>query len=151
MRLVLQWFAVVCSTTVVCAGCEGAPSAESLKEWTPGDHHSADDNKVAAARPGQVAPVPKAAASNGSDIPQLVELTWRQQCTPCHGALGKGDGQMGPMLGAKDLTSEALQSKVTDDELAAVIKGGRGKMPKFNLPDPVVLGLVARIRQLRGR
>jgi cytochrome c oxidase cbb3-type subunit 3 len=129
--------------------CEGPPSAESLKEWGPLDHHSADDDKAAAARQGQAAPPAK--APKGSDIAQLVELTWRQQCTSCHGASGKGDGQMGAMVGAVDLTSEELQAKASDAELAAIIKGGKDKMPKFNLPDPVVMGLVARIRQLRGR
>jgi cytochrome c oxidase cbb3-type subunit 3 len=130
---------------LLVAACEGPPSAESLQEWSAKDHHSADDDKAAAARQG-------APAAKGSDVPQLVELTWRQQCTACHGAMGKGDGQMGPMVQAPDLTSDALQAKVTDAELAAIIKAGKGKMPKFDtLPDPVVQGLVARIRQVRGR
>jgi hypothetical protein len=149
MHRLVHWLLLLSAT--VCSACDGPPSADSLKEWTPGDHHSADDDKVGAGQKGQVAAPPKAAAPKGSDIPQLVELAWRQQCTPCHGSLGKGDGQMGPMVGAKDLTSEELQSKATDDDLAAVIKNGKGKMPKSNLPDPVVFGLVARIRQLRGR
>jgi len=129
-------------------GCEGPPQADSLKEWSPGDHHSADDEKNAAQAGRQGAPQPK---GGGGDTAQLVELTWRQQCTSCHGPMGKGDGQMGPMLHAPDLTDAALQSKATDAELAAIIKGGKDKMPKFDLPDPVVAGLVARIRQLKGR
>jgi mono/diheme cytochrome c family protein len=130
---------------VLLAACEGPPSADSLKEWSPGDHHSADDEKAAQAG-RQGAPQPK-----GGDTGQLVELTWRQQCTSCHGPMGKGDGQMGPMLHAPDLTDATLQSKATDAELAAIIKGGKDKMPKFDLPDPVVAGLVARIRLLKGR
>lgn len=126
--------------------CEGPPSAGSLKEWTPKDHHSNDDDK---GQQGQVAQGARQAP--GSDTPQLVELTWRQQCVTCHGPMGKGDGQMGPMLHAPDLTNDGLQAKATDAELAAIIKGGRDKMPPFNLPDPVIQGLVARIRQLRGR
>ncbi len=126
------------------SACESPPSAESLKEWTPNDHHSADDDKAAAARQGAQAP-------KGNDTAQLVDLAWRTQCTTCHGAMGKGDGQMGPMVQAPDLTSEALQSKATDAELYAIIKNGKGKMPKFDLPDPVVQGLVGRVRQLRGR
>jgi mono/diheme cytochrome c family protein len=132
---------------LLLSACEGPPSAGSLKEWSPGDHHSADDEKSAAlaARQGPQAP------KGGSDVAQLVELTWRQQCTSCHGPMGKGDGQMGPMLHAPDLTDATLQAKATDAELASVIKGGKDKMPKFDLPDPVLQGLVARIRAWMGR
>jgi mono/diheme cytochrome c family protein len=130
----------------LCGGCEGAPAAGSLKEWTPGDHHSSDDEKASGQQAAQGARQP-----SGSDVPQLVELTWRQQCTNCHGPLGKGDGQMGAMLHAPDLTSADLQAKVTDQEMATIIKGGKDKMPAFNLPDPVLQAMVARIRLMRGR
>jgi cytochrome c oxidase cbb3-type subunit 3 len=139
-----------------CA-CERAPSADSLREWSPQDHHSTDDERAALqaqaqaqqqpagrGQPGQAGQEPK----TGNDVASLVDLTWRTQCTTCHGAMGRGDGQMGPMLHAPDLTRADWQSKVTDAEMAATIKGGRDKMPKFDLPDPVVQGLVARIRQL---
>jgi cytochrome c oxidase cbb3-type subunit 3 len=139
-------FPVLCSPfvflLVLTAACEGPPSADSLKEWAPGDHHSADDDRAGSAAARQGAPAPK-----GSETAQLVELAWRQQCAACHGMMGKGDGPTGPMVQAPDLTS----TKATDAELAAIIKGGKGKMPKFDLPDPVVQGLVARIRQLKGR
>ena len=72
-------------------------------------------------------------------------------CIACHGPTGHGDGQMGPMVQAPDLTRADWQSKTTDAEMAAVIKGGRNRMPSFNFPDPVVAGLVARIRSLQAR
>jgi cytochrome c oxidase cbb3-type subunit 3 len=87
----------------------------------------------------------------GTGDPQLVDLAWRQQCANCHGPLGRGDGQMGAMLRAPDLTRAAWQSTVTDTEIAATIKNGRNKMPRFDLPEPVLKGLVVRIRSLRGR
>jgi hypothetical protein len=65
--------------------------------------------------------------------------------------MGKGDGQMGPMLKAPDLTQEDWQSRATDAQIAAAIKNGKGKMPSFNVPDQVILGLVARVRAARGR
>jgi cytochrome c oxidase cbb3-type subunit 3 len=147
-RIVASLLAAALS--VAAAACESPPSADSLQEWTPQDHHSSDDDKAAAAQQGaqQGKRGPRQA---GGDVPQLVELTWRQQCVTCHGPTGHGDGQMGAMLHAPDLTSDAIQTKATDAELAAIIKGGRDKMPAFNLPDPVVQGLVARIRQLRGK
>jgi len=56
------------------------------------------------------------------------------------------------MVGAPDLTIEAWQAKVSDSELAEVIRFGKGKMPKFDLlPDAVRRGLVSRVRLMRGR
>ena len=133
----------------MATACDQEPSPDSLKVWSPGDHHSSDDDKAASgmqAAPGQ------GQAQKGDQTAQLVELAWRQQCSSCHGSMGKGDGQMGPMVQAPDLTREDWQAKASDADIAAVIKSGRNKMPSFGtLPDPVVRGLVARIRQLRGR
>ena len=130
------------------AACDRPPSADSLKEWTAGDHHSTDDDKSTGG-----AQVARAASSGapGSDVAQLVDLTWRQQCMTCHGATGHGDGQMGPMVQAPDLTRADWQAKMSDAEMAGLIKAGRNRMPSFNLPDPVLAGLVARIRSLGGR
>jgi len=136
------WLGLICST-----GCERPPDAESLKEWTPSDHHSQDDDKAAMGAQGSGATSPK---GSGGDA-QLVDIAWRQQCTSCHGPMGKGDGQMGPMVHAPDLSRDDWQAKITDAEMAATIKNGRNRMPKFDLPEPVLRGLVARIRSLRGR
>ena len=130
---------------LAAAACEGPPAADTLKEWTPGDHHSSDDDK-SGPQGAQGARQP-----SGSDVPQLVELAWRTQCTSCHGPMGKGDGQMGAIVQAPDLTRDDLQASLSDVEMAALIKKGKNKMPPFNLPDPVIQGLVARVRQLRGR
>ncbi|HTB75787.1 MAG TPA: cytochrome c [Polyangiaceae bacterium] len=136
------------------AACDRPPAADSLQEWTAADHHSTDDDKLGAGATGATGQVGRptgSAASAGGDVAQLVDLTWRQQCMTCHGPLGRGDGQMGPMVQAPDLTRQDWQSKVSDAEMAATIKSGRNRMPSFNLPDPVLGGLVARIRGLGGR
>jgi cytochrome c oxidase cbb3-type subunit 3 len=93
----------------------------------------------------------RGAANPATDIAQLVDLTWRQQCSACHGASGRGDGQMGPMLQVRDLTAAEWQTQVTNEQIAVTIKNGKNKMPKFDLPDPVIQGLVQRIRTLDGR
>jgi cytochrome c oxidase cbb3-type subunit 3 len=134
---------------LLALACDRAPSAASLPEWTPGDHHSQDDDKAQAQGAQQASP--GASTASGSNALQLVEIAWRQQCAACHGAGGKGDGPMGPMVRASDLTREEWQAKASDAEIAAVIQTGRDKMPRFDLPEPVVRGLVARIRSLRGR
>jgi mono/diheme cytochrome c family protein len=137
--------AALAALGALVAACDRPASAGSAPEWTPADHHSHDDDKGQAGAP-QAAP---AAAAPG-DATQLVEVAWRQQCTACHGSSGKGDGQMGAMLQVPDLSREDFQSKASDADIAGVIKTGRNKMPRFDLPDAVVRGLVARIRSLRG-
>lgn len=136
-------FIYICFISLV--RCERPPAPESLKEWTPTDHRSQDDDKMATASQAS------SSAPRGSGDAQLVDIAWRQQCASCHGPTGRGDGQMGPMVQAPDLSRNDWQAKVTDAEMAATIKNGRNRMPKFDLPEPVVGGLVARIRTLRGR
>jgi cytochrome c oxidase cbb3-type subunit 3 len=126
--------------------CDRPPAADSLREWTPSDHHSSDDDKLTT-----TARQPNANAAPGDDVTRLVDLAWRQQCSTCHGPSGRGDGQFGPMVRAPDLTSDDWQSQVSDAEIATVIKNGKGKMPSFNVPDSIVRGLVARVRAARGR
>jgi mono/diheme cytochrome c family protein len=140
---------VVCLTGT--AACDRPPSADSLQQWTQADHHSTDDDKAAARQGAMQGQVPMGTAPKGGDVAQLVDITWRQQCTSCHGAMGRGDGQMGPMVQAPDLSRADWQSQTTDAEMAAIIKAGRNRMPRFDLPDPVIAGLVTRIRSLEGQ
>jgi mono/diheme cytochrome c family protein len=130
--------------------CETAPPVESLVDWTPADHHSSDDDKATRGTQAPNSAAKVGAAGKGDDVASLVDLAWRQQCTSCHGPMGRGDGQMGPMVQAPDLTRADWQSKVSDAEMAAIIKTGRNRMPRFDLPAPVITGLVARIRSLQG-
>jgi hypothetical protein len=56
------------------------------------------------------------------------------------------------MVHATDLTRSDWQATVTDEQLAASITHGKGKMPPFpNLPPKLVQALIARIRASRGR
>jgi cytochrome c oxidase cbb3-type subunit 3 len=100
---------------------------------------------------GQPRAAPRGSAGSGAgNTAQLVEATWKAQCAQCHGPTGKGDGPTGPMVGAADLTRPDWQAKVADEQLAASIKNGKGKMPKFDLPPNVIDGLVQRIRAARA-
>src|SRR6185436_18022060 len=114
----------------------------------PDDH---DRTELAAKRQ---APPPKTDGQKGSapnPTLTLVEVTWRNQCSVCHGPVGRGDGPQGPMVHAPNLTSADWQAKVSDQEIARAILVGKNKMPKFDLPADVVAGLVARIRASKGR
>ena len=144
-------FAAVC-------GCERAPSSDGMKEWTAADHDRAEEQgRAANGQQAQTAPEPRGEGGNGGNGGNanagvaLIEVAWSQNCAVCHGVVGKGDGPNGPMVKAGDLTREDWQAGVTDADIAAINKTGKGKMPKFDLPDPVVRGLVGRIRAARGR
>ncbi len=125
----------------VCWGCDRAPDPSGT--WSAQDHEH--DSK----QQGQQS------APTGSNKPnamqQLVEAAWMQRCSNCHGPLGHGDGQNGALVKAPDLTREDWQAKVTDEEIAARIRSGKGLMPPNDLPDTTIRGLVARIRVLRGQ
>lgn len=95
-------------------------------------------------------PAPKGDGGAG-DESALIELTWRQRCAVCHGMEGRGDGPNGPMVKAPDLTRPEWQAKASDAEIAATIQNGKNLMPRFDLPEKVVAGLVTRIRASRGQ
>jgi mono/diheme cytochrome c family protein len=148
--MTLAWVACLMALGSPLAGCDQPPAAESLKTWTKEDHHSGDDDRQPSPLTAGSAAAARGASDPAANDAQLVDITWRQQCLGCHGALGHGDGPMGPMLHAPDLTRADWQSKVPDAEIAATIRNGRNRMPKFDFPDPVLKGLVARIRALRN-
>ena len=55
------------------------------------------------------------------------------------------------MFRAPDLTRADWQARVSDQEILETIRKGRNKMPAFDLPEPVLKGLVQRIRASRQR
>ncbi len=129
------------STTLALSACDRAPPAEGLPEWRPSDHE----------KPEGTGPNAQGARGDGGNAPALVEITWRQQCATCHGPNGHGDGPQGPMFKATDLSRDEWQDKAKDEDIARAITAGKGRMPKFELPDDVVRGLVTKVRSLRGR
>lgn len=129
-------------TLAAIAACDRTPSAANLKEWTPADH----DGEQKGAQTGK-----QGAKGDAGGTPAVVEVTWRQQCASCHGATGKGDGPQGAMFKAADLSKPEWQGKVKDEDIAAAITNGKGRMPKFELPPEVVSGLVARVRSFRAQ
>lgn len=130
------------SSAFVLGGCNERPS--DLREWRVTDH---DQSDAPPAQQGQVDP-----SAAGSAMPGLEDVTivaWSQNCTQCHGQLGRGDGPRGPMLKATNLSDPAWQSAVTDEQIAASIKVGRGAMPSFKqLPDVTIANLVKLVRMM---
>jgi mono/diheme cytochrome c family protein len=135
--------ALVTLSATLAFACDRAPPPDGLKDWTAADH---DGEKKAASNPKQG---PKGDGGSGG-ASALADLTWRAQCASCHGPTGHGDGPQGAMFKASDLSREDWQAGVKDEEIAATIANGKGRMPKFDLPAEVVSGLVVRVRSFRG-
>lgn len=138
---------VAAAVAIGALGCDRAPPSEGLKEWTPADH----DGENRATRGAASNQGARVVGGDGGGVPLLVEATWKNQCQSCHGPVGHGDGPQGLMYKAADLGREEWQSKVKDDEIAATIVTGKGRMPKFDLPEEIVQGLVVRVRSFRGK
>ena len=123
--------------------CDRAPP--DRRPWRASDHDRTDESATGAVR------TPPVASARPDQPDALVETMWRQQCAICHGLTGRGDGQQGAMVGAADLSRPDWQANTSDAEIASIITGGRGRMPRFDLPPAVVSGLVQRIRNLKRR
>jgi len=127
---------------IACVACNERPS--DLREWRPTDHDHTEN-------PGsdQVQVDPKAAPSAAPGLEDVTIVAWQQNCTQCHGQLGRGDGPRGPMLKATNLSDPSWQASRTDEQIAAAIKLGRGAMPSFKqLPDVTIANLVKLVRMM---
>jgi len=121
--------------------CNNTPA--DLRQWKASDHdHTVNPN----ADQVQVTDAGSEAQNHGLDDVTIV--AWQQNCTSCHGALGRGDGPQGQLVHAADLSRPDWQASVTDEAIATTIRVGRGRMPSFNLPEATVTRLVALIRML---
>lgn len=129
-------------TLLAACACNERPS--DLREWRPSDHDHTDN-------PGsdQVQVDPNAAASAApAGLEDVTIVAWQQNCTQCHGKLGRGDGPRGPMLKATNLSDPAWQAATSDEQIARTIKQGKGAMPPFNLPDVTIAKLVKLVRMM---
>lgn len=121
---------------LLALGC-GRPG---LREWRPEDH----DSGVTSTSAPSAAPV-------NDDPHASARALFAAQCASCHGSGGRGDGPMAMIYRPADLTAASLQSSRNDQELAAAITSGRGRMPAFGqtLRPEAVTALVRLIRSWR--
>ena len=117
-----------------------------MREWRVSDHdHTAN--------PGNDQVQVDPADAGAPAVPGLEDVTivaWQQNCTPCHGQLGRGDGPRGPMVKATNLSDPAWQTGATDEQITLAIKNGKGAMPAFKLPDGTVANLVKLVRMMNA-
>ena len=78
------------------------------------------------------------------------EALYKSKCAGCHGADGKGQTSMGKANNIRDLGSADVQAQ-SDDAIAGIISGGKGKMPAYgkSLKADQIKDLVAYIRTLK--
>lgn len=87
-----------------------------------------------------------------NDVLTKARHNFEDNCTPCHGPEGKGNGPMADTLKKrpKDLTTSKEIGDLTDGEIFWLISKGRDPMPAFDqkLTDNERWGLVHLVRSL---
>jgi cytochrome c oxidase cbb3-type subunit 3 len=134
--------ALLLAVAALTVACNDTPA--DLRPWKASDHdHTANPN----ADQVQVTDAGGANA-NPAGLDDVTIVAWQQNCTSCHGPLGRGDGPQGQLVHAADLSRPEWQASISDEAIASTIRQGRGRMPAFNLPDATVTRLVALVRML---
>jgi mono/diheme cytochrome c family protein len=128
---------------LVALACNERPA--DLREWRVSDH-----NHTESPNSGQVQVDPSASAQAPPGLEDVTIVAWQQNCTRCHGQLGRGDGPQGPMVKATNLSDPAWQKAATDEQIGRAIKEGKGAMPAFKLPDATIGKLVKLVRMMNA-
>jgi cytochrome c6 len=78
------------------------------------------------------------------------EALYKSKCAGCHGADGQGQTAVGKANNIRDLGSADVQAQ-SDDAIAGIISGGKGKMPAYgkSLKADQIKDLVAYLRTLK--
>ena len=86
--------------------------------------------------------------SAGDPATENAERTFNTVCARCHGADGKGGVGPEGTNPPRNFCDAAFQSSRSDEQLAQVIRGGKGAMPAFGnlFPDPDLRALVRKVR-----
>src|SRR5262245_4243399 len=85
------------------------------------------------------------------DMTDAIKL-FEKNCAKCHGKDGRAKTFKGKMVGARNLTDDKWQEKVTDDQIKQAIKKGPDEMPAFEktLSEAEIDQLVAYVRHFKG-
>ena len=88
------------------------------------------------------------AVAGGMCFAQSGEAIYKAHCQSCHGATGTPNPGIAKILGVKAASDPSIK-KLSDAEMAAAVKNGKGKMkPVAGLTDAQVKEVVAYFREL---
>jgi len=78
------------------------------------------------------------------------EAIFKANCQTCHGPSGTPNPGIAKMLGVMPVSDPAMK-KLTEAEMIAAVKNGKGKMPKFSgkLSDAQIKDVVVYFRTLK--
>lgn len=78
--------------------------------------------------------------------------TYKSKCAMCHGADGKGETPAGKAMKAISFSSPEV-TKMSEAELVAVTKNGKGKMPAYagKLTDAQIKDVAAYVKTLEKK
>lgn len=138
---------LVLALALITSAC--GETQPELREWQPSDHHTAN-----AASPSDRRAAPPEDSAEDPEQTEIRAATalFQTMCASCHGASGRGDGPgRPPAASIADFSATSFQSSRSDDDLASIIRDGRGGfMPAFGdqLSPTGVLALVRHVRRL---
>jgi mono/diheme cytochrome c family protein len=106
-------------------------------------------NWISAIVQGMCALAVAAALCSAAKADDKSAALYKQKCSACHGADGKGDTPTGKSVKAGSFADQEV-AKASDDDLAAAIEKGKGKMPAYgkSLKPDEIKAMVAYVRSL---
>jgi mono/diheme cytochrome c family protein len=131
------------ATALLLSACEEPPA----REWRPEDHGHA---QLPPGAEGRAAPAADSEPVSAEEAEARATLAlWNVTCATCHARDGRGGGA-GLPPGAKvpDMTDAAFGGGRSDEQLAAMIRDGKGMMPAFG-PQLGVEGVAAMVAHVR--
>ena len=109
--------AVVIGCAALALACNDTPA--DLRVWRVTDHDHTENPNA-----DQVQVTDAGSGEPGHGLDDVTIVAWQQNCTSCHGPLGRGDGPQGQLVHASDLSRPDWQATVTDDAIASTIRQG---------------------------
>lgn len=159
---------VCAATTLAGASCRGKelrepPVSARPPAQKPHDHEHDHENEQAAPAPMQrtgggggggaggkagTGGGAKAATPSGTGDLARGQVAYLENCARCHGLDGRAQTTDGRLAKATNISEPAVQQRLSDDALTAVITQGKGKMKAVPLDEASLRGVIAFVRRL---
>jgi len=138
LALVVPFLVLAVTSFALSVGCGGKAQDNAA-------NNNAITSTENVAQPAETTAAPMDETALGNKV-------YAERCVLCHGPEGKGDGVAAAGLNPKprNHTDGSYMRTRTDDELIAVIKGGKGGMPAWGsiLSDQEIHAVLKHVRSL---